>query len=135
MCCQSSMSCHNGSLLNQSQGGMCICRVLGIGRESRGSVSALDCRTVRQRRLTSSFRLDSPARNLPTRSCTAALLPKHRLPVTSSLAQPQTASSALKWLDSICETAKALDPEWSDDLDRHWRARLRPGMQIIMAAY
>ena len=39
------------------------------------------------------------------------------------------------WLDSICETAKALDPEWSDDLDRHWRARLRPGMQIIMAAY
>ena len=39
------------------------------------------------------------------------------------------------WLDSICETAEALDPEWSDDLDRHWRARLRPGMQIIMAAY
>ena len=40
-----------------------------------GSVSALDCRTVRQRRLTSSFRLDSPARNLPTLSCTAACSP------------------------------------------------------------
>ena len=82
--------------LNQSQGGDVHLPGAGGGRESRGSVSALDCRTVRQRRLTSSFRLDSPARNLPTRSCTAALLPKHRLPVTSSLAQPQTASSALK---------------------------------------
>ena len=39
------------------------------------------------------------------------------------------------WLDSICETGQALDPEWSEDLDRQWRARLRPGMQIIMAAY
>ena len=39
------------------------------------------------------------------------------------------------WLDSICETVKALDPEWGDDLDRQWRARLRPGMQVIMAAY
>ena len=92
-------------ILNQSQGGMCICRVLGIGGGSlAGSVSALDCRTVRQRRLTSSFRLDSPARNfadpLPGlrrgRLCTAALLPRHRLPVASSLAQPQIASSALK---------------------------------------
>ena len=83
-------------ILNQSQGGCAFAGCWESGRESRGSVSALDCRTVRQRRLTSSFRLDSPARNLPTRSCTAALLPKHRLPVTSSLAQPQTASSALK---------------------------------------
>ena len=57
---------------------------------------ALDCRTVRQRRLTSSFRLDSPSRKFPTLSCTKALVPKHRLPVASSLAQPQTASSALK---------------------------------------
>ena len=36
---------------------------------------------------------------------------------------------------AICETGKALDPEWSEDLDWQWRARLRPGMQIIMAAY
>ena len=33
-----------------------------------GVFRALDCRTVRQRRLTSSFRLDRPARNLPTLS-------------------------------------------------------------------
>ena len=39
------------------------------------------------------------------------------------------------WLDSICETAKLLDPEWEPDLERKWRARLRPGLQIIMAAY
>ena len=39
------------------------------------------------------------------------------------------------WLDSICETAKALDPEWSGELDRAWRVRLRPGMQIVTAAY
>ena len=61
-----------------------------------GSISALDCRTVRQRRITSSFRLDSPARNLPTLSRTAGPLPRHTLPVASSLAQPQMALSALK---------------------------------------
>ena len=68
--------------LNQSQGGMCP--------ESRGSVSALDCRTVRQRRLTS-----SPA-GQPGQEFADPLLhrrpPRHRLPVASSLAQPQTAS-------------------------------------------
>ena len=61
-----------------------------------GSTWILDCRTVWQCRLTSSFRLDSPARNLPTLSWTTALLPKHRLPVAFSLTQPQTASSVLK---------------------------------------
>ena len=66
------------------------------GRESRRNVSALDCRTVRQRRFTSSFRVVRPDRNLPTLSSTASLLPRHRLPVASSLAQPQIASSALK---------------------------------------
>ena len=39
------------------------------------------------------------------------------------------------WLDCICETAKLLDPEWEPDLERKWRARLRPGLQVIMAAY
>ena len=62
----------------------------------RRSASALDCRTVRQRRFTSSLRLASPARNLPTLSCTKSLLPRHRFPVASSLAQPHIASSALK---------------------------------------
>ena len=65
-------------------------------RESCGRASALDCRIVRQRRFTSSLRLTSLARNLPTLSYTASLVPRHRLPVASSLAQPQTASSALK---------------------------------------
>ena len=36
------------------------------------------------------------ARKLPTLSCTAALLPKHRFPVAASRAHPQMASSALK---------------------------------------
>ena len=39
------------------------------------------------------------------------------------------------WLDSICQTVKVLDPEWDEALERKWRVRLRPGMQIIMAAY
>ena len=51
---------------------------------------------MRQRPLTSSFRMDSPQRKFPTLSFTRALVPKHRFPVASSLAQPQMASSALK---------------------------------------
>ena len=39
------------------------------------------------------------------------------------------------WLDGICKAASTLDPEWSEELERKWRARLRDGMQIIMAAY
>lgn len=39
------------------------------------------------------------------------------------------------WLDSICKAAGQLDPEWSDEMEGKWRARLRPGMQLIMAAY
>ena len=39
------------------------------------------------------------------------------------------------WLDSVCEAVKSLDPDWSQDLERGWRVRLRPGIQVIMAAY
>ncbi len=39
------------------------------------------------------------------------------------------------WLDCVCEAATLLDPEWDADLERKWRVRLRPGLQIIMAAY
>ncbi len=39
------------------------------------------------------------------------------------------------WLDSICATVSLLDPEWDKDLDRLWRVRLRPGIQMITAAY
>ena len=62
---------------------------MGVGTEAGGSARAI-------RPLTSSFRMDSPQRKFPTLSFTRALVPKHRFPVASSLAQPQTASSALK---------------------------------------
>lgn len=39
------------------------------------------------------------------------------------------------WLDCVCQTVKLLDPEWSDALERKWRVRLRPGIQMIMARY
>lgn len=39
------------------------------------------------------------------------------------------------WLDSVCGAVELLDPEWDAELERLWRVRLRPGMQIIMAAY
>ena len=39
------------------------------------------------------------------------------------------------WLDSIVEAVREMDPEWNEKLEREWRVRLRPGMQIIMAAF
>lgn len=39
------------------------------------------------------------------------------------------------WLDCIVETVREMDPEWNEKLEREWRVRLRPGMQIIMAAF
>ena len=39
------------------------------------------------------------------------------------------------WLDSICATAKDLDPEWSQPLEDYWRARLRAGMEFVMAEH
>ena len=39
------------------------------------------------------------------------------------------------WLNSLCEAAKSLDPDWNSRLERLWRVRMRPGMQITMAAY
>ena len=39
------------------------------------------------------------------------------------------------WLDSVCDTARTLDPNWDEGLERQWRVRMRPGMQIIMAGY
>ena len=62
------VSVGTGNLLNQSQGGMCICRGWESGRGSCSSPSAFDCRTVRQRRLTSSLRRARPERKLPTLS-------------------------------------------------------------------
>ena len=63
-----------------------------------GCLSALDCRMVRQRRLTSSLRLARSPRKLLTLSRTEDLVPRHKFPVASSPAQPETASSAVKRL-------------------------------------
>ena len=63
---------------------MCICRTPESGWESLGSLSALDCRMVRQRRVTSSLRLDNPARKWLTLFWTKALVPRHRFLIASS---------------------------------------------------
>ena len=60
------------------------------------NASALACNRVRQRCLTSSLRCVSPSKNAFIFSWTWAFVPRHSLAVTSSLAQSQTASSALK---------------------------------------
>ena len=65
--------------------------------EFRRCSPAFDCRTVRQRRLTSSFLLDRLARKPLTLSRTKALAPRHKFLVASFLTQPQTASSALRF--------------------------------------
>ena len=39
------------------------------------------------------------------------------------------------WLDSLCETVKGLDPEWTEELEKQWRIRMRAGIQFITAAY
>ena len=83
-------------LLNESQCEMYICQAsavwMGVLQE-RFCPGLQDCPAPLSHL---SLRSVSPARNRPTLSCTAALLPRHRFPVASSLAQPQTASSALK---------------------------------------
>ena len=82
---------------NQSQDGMCFCQLPGIGpgvlQECLGPclkncpAPSFQLRPVR---------LANPPRKLPTLSGTASLVPKHRFPIASSLAQPQIVSSALK---------------------------------------
>ncbi len=39
------------------------------------------------------------------------------------------------WLDSVCSTVAELDPQWTKQLEREWRVRLRSGMQVVTAAY
>lgn len=39
------------------------------------------------------------------------------------------------WLDSVCETVKELDSQWTEALDKQWRVRMRAGMQVITALY
>ncbi len=39
------------------------------------------------------------------------------------------------WLDSLCETAKRLDPGWTPDLESSWRERMAPGIALITSLY
>ena len=39
------------------------------------------------------------------------------------------------WLDSVCETVKDLDPEWTPETERFWRERMAPGIALITSQY
>ena len=39
------------------------------------------------------------------------------------------------WLDSLCETAKAMDAKWTPELERSWRERMAPGIALITSLY
>ncbi len=39
------------------------------------------------------------------------------------------------WLTSLCETIRQMDPYWTVEVDKAWRERVTPGMQLITAAY
>ena len=39
------------------------------------------------------------------------------------------------WLDSLCETVKRMDPDWSPDIEQWWRDRMRPGIDLITSLY
>ncbi len=39
------------------------------------------------------------------------------------------------WLDSLCETVKQLDSEWTEELEDHWRQKLRPAISLITSLY
>ena len=39
------------------------------------------------------------------------------------------------WLDSLCETAKAMDAKWTPELERSWRECMAPGIALITSLY
>ncbi len=39
------------------------------------------------------------------------------------------------WLDSVCETVKRMDPEWTPQVERAWRERMAPGIALITSLY
>ncbi len=39
------------------------------------------------------------------------------------------------WLDSVCDTVKTMDPEWTAALESAWREQLRPGISLITSFY
>ena len=39
------------------------------------------------------------------------------------------------WLDSLCETVKQHDPEFTPELESQWRQRMQEGIDFIVSAY
>ncbi len=39
------------------------------------------------------------------------------------------------WLDSVCQTVKQMDPDWTSEVEREWRDRLRAGIDLITSLY
>ena len=39
------------------------------------------------------------------------------------------------FLESLCETVKKMDPEWSEVLDSSWRQQVQPGVNLITSLY
>jgi len=39
------------------------------------------------------------------------------------------------WLESLCETVKQMDPEWSAELETGWRTQVQPGIDVITSMY
>lgn len=39
------------------------------------------------------------------------------------------------WLDSLCETVKRMDPEWTPEVEREWRDRMRPAIELMTSLY
>ncbi len=39
------------------------------------------------------------------------------------------------WLDSLCETVKGMDSEWTPALEQSWRDDMAPGIALITSLY
>jgi len=39
------------------------------------------------------------------------------------------------WLESLCETVREMDPEWSEDLEVLWRQQVQLGINLITSMY
>ncbi len=39
------------------------------------------------------------------------------------------------WLDSLCETVKGMDSEWTPALEQSWRDHMAPGIALITSLY
>ena len=39
------------------------------------------------------------------------------------------------WLDSLCETVKQHDPDYSAELEAQWREHMQPGITLVTSRY